>query len=253
MSIQGDAGIRCMVEALADEQETARLRGEHLKGSGLAGDMTVEALPTVYRGTTFRSALEASWAATLDSLGITWEYEPETVTLPSGAKYLPDFRLPDIGVWLEVKGPGVPRVEKAIEFGQVLACDCPSIRGITRCSCRWPGGELVLIGHPPVPFSPWADESYDHWPSRSRLRLARRHGGHLKWTSTRKRRAWLARCPDCQHATWFDLGCCRACRGPLVGAHGVHSGAEGFEFIRISGAAVPGDHDTTSTEEAADA
>ncbi len=238
MSIQDDADARCIVEALADDQETARLRREHIEGSGLAGEMTVEALPTVYRGTTFRSALEASWAATLDSLSIAWEYEPEMVTLPSGARYLPDFRLPEIGTWLEVKGTGVPRVEKAIEFGRSLACDCPRVRGVTQCSCHWPGGELVLIGNPPVPFNPWVDENYDHWPHRSKVRLARRLGGSISWTSTRERRTWLTRCPDCSRVTWFDLPYCRACRGRLIGAHGIHSGSDGFEFIRISGPAV---------------
>jgi hypothetical protein len=161
------------------------------------------------------------------------------VTLPSGARYLPDFRLPDIGTWIEAKGTGVPRVEKAVEFGRSLACDCPRIRGILHCSCHYPGGWLVLIGNPPTPFNPWASEDYEHWPWWSKVRLERRHSGHISWTSTRNLRTWLARCPDCRHVTWFDLPKCRACRGPLVGAQGYHSGTDAFEFIRISGAAVP--------------
>lgn len=247
MHIHDNHDGRDFIEALADDMETTRLRRARTPGQegALGGDMTIEALPTVYKGTTFRSALEASWAATLDSLGMTWEYEPETVTLPSGAKYLPDFRLPEIGTWLEVKGTGVPRVEKAIEFGKSLACDCPQIRGFKRCSCRWPGGELVLIGNPPAAFNPFADEdhTWTDWHYRAALRSARRHAGHPRWTSTRNSRVWLARCPDCRRATWFDLPRCRACRGPLAGAQGHHSGSDAFDFIRISGTAVKDEDD----------
>lgn len=236
MSIQDDDG-RDIFDALADDFETARARREHATGSGRADGMAFEALPTVYRGTTFRSALEASWAATLDSLRIAWEYEPELIELPSGARYLPDFRLPEIGTWLEVKGTGVPRVEKAYELGDTLACDCPRIRGIRRCACAWPGGWLVVIGNPPRPMDPWADESYDHWPYHSKRRLAWRHGGFPSWTSTRTNRLWLTRCTRCRLVTWFDSAKCRACRGPLAGSVGHHSGSDEFEFIRISGPA----------------
>lgn len=243
---------RDIFEALADDFETAQVRRAHFRDQELGGEMTVPALPTVYKGTTFRSALEASWAATLDSLSIVWEYEPEMFTLPSGVKYLPDFRLPEIGAWLEVKGTGVPRVEKAVEFGQSLVCDCPRIRGIRCCSCRWPGGELVLIGHPPAPFNPFADEddSWGDWDYRAALRAGRRHPGHPRWTSTRGSRAWLTRCPDCQRTTWFDIPHCRACRGPLAGAQGHHSGSDAFDFIRISGVAV-NDEDDETTDPAA--
>jgi hypothetical protein len=232
-----DGYMRCIVEQLADDAATAKARRGRAHGDALDGDMTIEALPTVYRGTTFRSALEASWAATLDSLGIAWDYEPETVALPSGKRYLPDFHLPEIGAWLEVKGPGVPRVEKAYEFQQMLACDCPRTRGIQRCSCRWPGGELVVIGKPPRPLDPWGDDEYDHWHHWAKVRLARHHGGHPRWASTRGRKLWLTRCPRCRKATWFDSPYCRACRTPLIGAHGSSSGDPEFGFQRISGPA----------------
>ncbi|MET8978974.1 hypothetical protein ABZX85_25475 [Streptomyces sp. NPDC004539] len=44
-------------------------------------DASIDAVPTRYGDTTFRSRLEADWAATLDGNGIRWEYEPETITL----------------------------------------------------------------------------------------------------------------------------------------------------------------------------
>lgn len=233
MRLQNAHDQRCIVEALEDDGATLRARATRTP-QHLAGDMTVESLPTVYCGTTFRSALEASWAATLDSLSLRWEYEPKTVTLPSGERYLPDFHLPDIGTWIEVKGPGVPRVEKAFAYGQGLACGC-SPRWA--CGCRWPGGELVLIGHPPNPFDPWSDESYDHWPIWSKNKLAWRHGGFARWESTRGNRCWLTRCPDCSIATWFDTARCRGCGWRLAGAQGVSSGTEGIQFIPIRGTA----------------
>jgi hypothetical protein len=64
----------------------------------------IQAVPTRYAGCHFRSRLEARWAVFFDALGIRWEYEPEGYELPNGEWYLPDFWLPAIEVWLEVKG-----------------------------------------------------------------------------------------------------------------------------------------------------
>jgi hypothetical protein len=65
---------------------------------------TIAAIPTRYAGCHFRSRLEARWAVFFDTLGIRWEYEPEGYELSNGECYLPDFWLPAIEVWLEVKG-----------------------------------------------------------------------------------------------------------------------------------------------------
>lgn len=76
---------------------------------------SLEAIPTRYRGVEFRSRLEARWAVLLDHLQVKWQYEPQgfmcstritnwgyptTLDLP----YLPDFWLPDLHLWAEVKG-----------------------------------------------------------------------------------------------------------------------------------------------------
>lgn len=238
MSIQKDWHLSLAGEGVERTLHQQIARANHIPGQpgALAGDMTVEALPTWYGGTTFRSALEASWAATLDTLDIRWEYEPETVTLPSGATYIPDFKLPDIGAWLEVKGTGVPRVEKAVEFGKSLACAC----AVNACTCDWPGGELVIIGHPPRPYDPWLDPQFGDTENinyRAMARAERRHGGHPDWTSTRGRAVWLTRCGDCNRGTWFDSAQCRACRGPLADCQGYQAGASVLEFRRIKGPA----------------
>ena len=59
--------------------------------------------PTSYHGITFRSKLESLWAVFFDAHKIKWQYEPESVTLPSG-EYIPDFWLPELEMWVEVKG-----------------------------------------------------------------------------------------------------------------------------------------------------
>ncbi len=48
-----------------------------------------------------RSQLEIRFAAELDERAIKWVYEGEAL---GGAGYLVDFYLPDLGVWVEVKG-----------------------------------------------------------------------------------------------------------------------------------------------------
>jgi hypothetical protein len=50
-----------------------------------------------------RSSWEIRVAKALTALGISWEYEPKRFTLRDRT-YLPDFYLPEIGVYWEVKG-----------------------------------------------------------------------------------------------------------------------------------------------------
>jgi hypothetical protein len=93
-------------------------------------------LPTRYAGHRFRSRLEARWAVFFNALGVTWHDEPEGFELrpmPAGLHrqweqhgwtpctdpdetctcfqhrggYLPDFWLPSINTWFEVKGQPV--------------------------------------------------------------------------------------------------------------------------------------------------
>lgn len=178
----------------------------------LDGDMTIEALPSWYGGTTFRSKLEADWACTLDTFSIVWEYEPETITLPSGKTYVPDFWLPEIGTWLEVKGPGVPRVEKAYELAETLACRCKG-----RCSCDHHGGALVLIGHIPTPlkFRNEGNDSGNYWVrARRHETQQKKTPGHLAWTTAHGPDAYLSHCRQCGAVGWAPLRYpgCRRCR-----------------------------------------
>jgi hypothetical protein len=65
--------------------------------------MSVKAIETVYRGTRFRSRLEARWAVLFDSMKIEWRYEHQGFE-SGAARYLPDFWLPGDETWCEVKG-----------------------------------------------------------------------------------------------------------------------------------------------------
>ncbi|MEV0220831.1 hypothetical protein [Streptomyces sp. NPDC050704] len=223
--------VEQLLKDCTDRQATANLRAGRATDSSLDEQAGIAALPTIYRGTEFRSLLEASWAATLDSFGIAWEYEPETFVLPSEVRYLPDFHLTEIGVWLEVKGPGIPRIEKAYELGKMLACGCEDLS----CACSWAGGEMVIIGHPPKPFDPWSDEKYSHWPGRSKAEIARNHGGFIRWTSTRRHNSWLTRCSGCARMSWVEG--VRLLRCPVCGASSesqlYRDFEDGFEFVRL--------------------
>lgn len=145
-----------------------------------------------YAGTTFRSTLEADWAATFSSLGIRWEYEPRAVDLASGAVYIPDFYLPEIGAWFEVKGDGVPGVDKAREFARQVVCRCGH-----DCFCDWIGGELVLVGETP------------YQPAGQRLRY-----GAARWYDALTYNALLGLCTSCMKWCWVrprHLMSCRHC------------------------------------------
>jgi hypothetical protein len=68
------------------------------------GKKYMKPIETIYRGFRFRSRLEARWAVFYDSLGIAWEYEREGFDFGNGDLYLPDFYIPSLDCWIEIKG-----------------------------------------------------------------------------------------------------------------------------------------------------
>ncbi len=94
----------------------------------------IKAIQTNYKGYRFRSRLEARWAVFLDSIGESWEYEKEGYLLPTGA-YLPDFWLPRMNCWLEIKGVNPTENERQLcaelmettGFAAVMAWGMPAI------------------------------------------------------------------------------------------------------------------------------
>jgi hypothetical protein len=146
-----------------------------------------DSIPTDYAGTHFRSRLEAGWATTLDRYGIRWEYEQELAELPSGVKYLPDFRLPELATVIEVKGPHMQRLDKTREYAKENHPET-----------------IVLIGYPPMhrKLSLFTWESYMQW------------GGALGYP------ALLTECLSCCAYQWciprFSMRC-RKCREKFTG------------------------------------
>lgn len=61
------------------------------------------AIPTTYKGVTYRSRTEARWAVFFDVLGVSAEWEPEGYQL-GDIRYLPDFYIPAWKIFVEIKG-----------------------------------------------------------------------------------------------------------------------------------------------------
>ena len=74
----------------------------------------MKAIETIYNGLRFRSRLEARWAVFFDTAGIRYQYEPEGFELEDGTRYLPDFYLPELDVYAEIKAD-TPDAEKDVE------------------------------------------------------------------------------------------------------------------------------------------
>ena len=100
---------------------------------------TIRAVETEYNGYLFRSRLEARWAVFFDALGIGYEYEPEGFELPSGKRYLPDFRVkcwgtrgnydgPPFDLYIEVKGHMTQSdAERIMEFSGGRRIENPTL------------------------------------------------------------------------------------------------------------------------------
>jgi hypothetical protein len=106
--------IHCGQERVDAAKAAFEIQTMDVEQTGQAGPPAVTALETEYAGVMFRSRIEARWAVFLDEFGIIWEYEKEGLNL-GGTWYLPDFWLPQLGVWMEIKGaaPNKEELEKA--------------------------------------------------------------------------------------------------------------------------------------------
>ena len=104
---------------------------------------SIKPIETVYNGYRFRSRLEARWAVFFDTLGIRYEYEPEGFVLSDGTKYLPDFWLTDLHVWVEVKGNMTKEDKHKIE--QFRDDHANATKGLG----DWSDGALWVVGRIP--------------------------------------------------------------------------------------------------------
>lgn len=73
--------------------------------------MNIQAIETQFDGHLFRSRTEARWAVFFKEMGWKYQYEVEGFNL-NGVRYLPDFFLPELDCWFEVKG-SIPTQDEA--------------------------------------------------------------------------------------------------------------------------------------------
>jgi hypothetical protein len=94
--------------------------------------MVIKAIETFYKGYKFRSRLEARWAVFFDALGLEYQYEPEGFDLGDGIFYLPDFYLPKLRAWVEIKGntPTAEEKEKIRRLNQHVGVPCFIFSGL---------------------------------------------------------------------------------------------------------------------------
>lgn len=103
----------------------------------------IQAKETKYKGYRFRSRLEARWAVFFDAMGIKWEYEKEGFDLGKVGSYLPDFWLPQIQAWAEVKGQiDTETVKKPLALAQI---HCPVLILSSLDGNDYIPGECALI------------------------------------------------------------------------------------------------------------
>jgi len=121
----------------------------------------IKPIETRYAGHRFRSRLEARWAVFFDHLGIEWQYEPECFKI-AGKGYLPDFWLPGLCTWVEVKGVlDQATLNHLIQAINPL-CGLPRDPGGTRWKPSRKTGRILLLGEiPKVKFSAWCHSRLD--------------------------------------------------------------------------------------------
>lgn len=131
--------------------------------------MEVKAIETIYNGYRFRSRLEARYAVFFGAAGLRYEYEKEGLVLDDNTYYLPDFWLPELKLWVEIK-PELDYIECAVEEGSGLELrkheklyTCPVLDLMRRFRSSQPWPVALIVGQPGdqrTYFFGW-DMSYD--------------------------------------------------------------------------------------------
>jgi hypothetical protein len=112
----------------------------------------IKAIETVYKGYRFRSRLEARWAVFFDALGIEWEYEAEGFELGANGRYLPDFWLPRLDCWVEIKPGGYRTDRQESDKYMALAQESPG-DVLLHVGDPWPNAYVIVVFHVDEHFS----------------------------------------------------------------------------------------------------
>jgi endogenous inhibitor of DNA gyrase (YacG/DUF329 family) len=98
---------RCGTTKVVPHKEV--MRGQHRYCSKRCAALDLNQIPPQehnhaceYNGFKFRSKGEARYAEWCDVVGIKWLYEPQVFNL-SNCSYIPDFYLPKLNKWIEIK------------------------------------------------------------------------------------------------------------------------------------------------------
>lgn len=114
----------------------------------LVASPSIKAIETLYNGIRFRSRLEARWAVFFDCLDIRYLYEHEGYT-DGRTRYLPDFFLPDLGCFVEIKPKdfGADGIKKASMLSR-SGVPVYLFSGDVGCTAiKFIGGEVYLYGY----------------------------------------------------------------------------------------------------------
>lgn len=141
-------------------------------------------IETKFAGCHFRSRQEARWAVFFQELNVPWQYEAEGYELPTAGRYLPDFWLPSLDCFFEVKGtePSPAELAKAhelsVQSGKLVAIASGQTKTSTlqvgnMAPIEWPVQDFKIVafgGHawsmavyPTFTFPLW------HWPMETDL------------------------------------------------------------------------------------
>lgn len=129
--------------------------------------MTYKVIETRYKGYRFRSRTEARWAVFFDQMGLNWEYEYEGYQLSNSVRYLPDFYLPDLGCYIEIKAMDrlSPLVSKDdINKASILAADLKTAVMVCKGGPRFLRFLLFLFWQEDISllYATWAECPHCH-------------------------------------------------------------------------------------------
>jgi hypothetical protein len=109
--------------------------------------MGIKAIETRAYGRLFRSRTEARWAVAFTEADISWQYELEGFDLGDAGFYLPDFWLPQVNMWAEVK-PNRPTDQEIIKAHALV---------------KQSGNPCLLLIGQPAAHAYWAIEDDSRW------------------------------------------------------------------------------------------
>jgi hypothetical protein len=147
-------------------------------------------IETRYAGYRFRSRLEARWAVFFDALGIKWDYEPQGYHLKGNRHYLPDFWLPQVSMFAEIKG-------------QVFSDE---ERECCRLLAEASGHSVLMLDGLPELRSYWAYSPPGIEPECPLLLDYELAEGHRYWETENRFYSWCG--PSWPEVEWYqnDLG-----------------------------------------------